>query len=267
MEFQLIDQELSEARLYRTTSQFGAFDGRDIANLIYLITMSTYMTSNDYPTEKIGKQYARRTIQNGPYAIFKTHANDLYLLCYTALHPNNDHVNMRNKIVSKRFLDRLNFNGRAHIQFLRNIVSGYADDAKASTYFFRLEQQLKIQDPKYKQWRRVVSNWSNATTKQKANTRNNIYKEFRRVGRGAGVKAEMAGLLSSSMNDRTIKRLRRDMDLETRPSTARRVAGTVAGAAAGRYVAGKIKDTPRSKNIGTGLGAIAGYWASGRRKS
>ena len=68
------------------------------------------------------------------------------------------------------------------------------------------------------------------------------------------------------MNARTVKRLRRQADAESQPSTTRRVAGTVAGAAAGRYVAGKVKDTPRSKNIGTGLGAIAGYWASGRRK-
>ena len=48
MELQLINQEISEARLYRSTKQFGEFDGRDIANLIYLITMSTYLTSTDF---------------------------------------------------------------------------------------------------------------------------------------------------------------------------------------------------------------------------
>lgn len=266
MEFLLLDQELAEAKLYRSTKQFGEFDGRDIANLIYLITMSTYLTSTDFPTQKIGIQYARRTAQNGTYAVFRSSSTDLYLLCYTALHPDNDHVNIRNSILSKRFLNRLNFSGRAHLAFLRSIVGGDATDAKTNAYLMRLERQLKIQDPRYRQWRRVVANWSNASDKAKANTRNNIYKEFRRIGRGSGIKAEMAGILSSSMNDRTIKRLRRQADADSKTSTARRVAGTVAGAAAGRYVAGKIKDTPRSKNIGTGLGAIAGYWASGRRK-
>lgn len=266
MEFQLIDQELAEARLYRSTKQFGEFDGRDIANLIYLITLSTYLASQDVPTQKIGREYARRSIQSGTYAVFRTSATDLYLLCYTALHPNNDHVNIRNSILSKRFLNKLNFNGRSHLSFLRSIAGDTADDAQATRYFMRLESQLNIQDTKYKRFRRTVAGWNTASIKDKANTRNNIYKEFRRIGRGAGIKAEMAGLLSSSMNDRTVKRLRRQADAESKPSTTRRVAGTVAGAAAGRYVAGKVKDTSRSKNIGTGLGAIAGYWASGRRK-
>lgn len=266
MELQLINQEISEAKLYRTTKQFGEFDGKDIANLVYLITLSTYLTSQDVPTQKIGREYARRSVSNGTYAVFRSSATDLYLLCYTVLHPDNDHVNIRNSILSKRFLNKLNFNGRNHLSFLRSIVSDTANDALATRYFMRLENQLKIQDPKYRRLRRTVAGWSTASTKDKANTRNNIYKEFRRIGRGAGVKAEMAGLLSSSMNDRTVKRLRRQADAESKPSTARRVAGTVAGAAAGRYVAGKIKDTPRSKNVGTGLGAIAGYWASGRRK-
>jgi uncharacterized protein YcfJ len=49
---------------------------------------------------------------------------------------------------------------------------------------------------------------------------------------------------------------------------AKRIAGTAVGAAAGRYAADKINKASNktAKNVGTGMGAIAGYWASGRRK-
>jgi len=54
-------------------------------------------------------------------------------------------------------------------------------------------------------------------------------------------------------------------------SLTKRVAGAGAGAIAGRYVGKKIakrfgKDVDKYKKAGTGLGAIAGYWASGRKK-
>ena len=56
-----------------------------------------------------------------------------------------------------------------------------------------------------------------------------------------------------------------------KPSTTRRVASTVAGAVAGRYVGKKVaqrygKDSDKYKKVGTGIGAIAGYWASGKQR-
>ena len=60
-------------------------------------------------------------------------------------------------------------------------------------------------------------------------------------------------------------------DKYKKPSTTRRVAGAAAGAVAGRYLGKKIankldKDVDKYKNAGTGIGAIAGYWASGRQR-
>ena len=47
MELQLVNQEISEARLYRTTNGFKNLTGRDIANLLYLHTLSLYMMLQD----------------------------------------------------------------------------------------------------------------------------------------------------------------------------------------------------------------------------
>jgi hypothetical protein len=55
---------------------------------------------------------------------------------------------------------------------------------------------------------------------------------------------------------------------EPRTSFTKKVVGAAVGAAAGRYVAGKLAtiNVDRAKTVGTGLGAIAGYWAAGRSK-
>jgi uncharacterized protein YcfJ len=60
-------------------------------------------------------------------------------------------------------------------------------------------------------------------------------------------------------------------DVPKKVDPMRRLAGTAAGAVAGRYVGKKIgqkfnKNVDKYKKAGTGLGAIAGYWASGRQR-
>ena len=50
------------------------------------------------------------------------------------------------------------------------------------------------------------------------------------------------------------------------------LAGTAAGAVAGRYIGKKVAqktgaNVDKYKKVGTGLGAVAGYWASGRNKT
>jgi len=58
---------------------------------------------------------------------------------------------------------------------------------------------------------------------------------------------------------------------EPRTSFTKRAVGTAAGAVAGRYIGKKVAqktggNVDKYKKAGTGIGAIAGYWASGRKK-
>ena len=180
MELGFIDSEISEARLYRSSRSFGAFDGRDIADLLFLTSLSVYLLSREDQTISVANAYAKKTVQYGSYALFRSIATDLYLLAYTLLHPGNDHVTLVDAVASKKFLS------------------------------------------------------SQLTARRKQD-----------VWKG-----------------------NKDYVDPNKPSAAKRIAGTAAGAVAGRYAAGKLAkmDPKKAKNIGTGIGAIAGYWASGRRR-
>jgi len=269
MDLLLITKEISEAKMYRTSRQFGVFDGRDIADLLYLQTLSVYMLSRDNQAETQARDYAKQTAQYGTYALFRSFATDLYMLCYQALHPDNDYVQLSDTVASKKFLNNLNFNARQHLTFMRRIASADADSNIAGPYFYRLESQLRISDTRYKQWRRTITNWSTAREHDKDRVKNLIVREMRRLGKGGARASELVALTQNTMSTSQRKSSQKKSPIDTeKPSTAKRIAGTAAGALAGRYAADKLNkmNNKTAKNIGTGIGAVAGYWASGKRK-
>ena len=191
MEFQLIDSELSEARLYRGTRQFSTLSGRDIANLAYLNTLSLWILAQDETQSGYARAYAEQTAQYGAYSLFRTHATDLYMLCYQICNPNNDHVKLDNELESKRFIKNLSFFDKRHIQFMRKIAIGKDDVSEANSFFLRLESQLSISDGRYKRWRRVGTDWRNLKDIQKSTLLHQIGQEIKRTGRATARTSEI----------------------------------------------------------------------------
>ena len=264
MELQLIDQEISEARLFRTTNQFKIYNGRDIADLLYLTSLATFMMAKDEKQEGFARSYAKQTAQYGKYNFFRSHATDLYLLAYQVNDPSNRNIKLKNSIESKMFLNSCNFNDAHHWQFFTKLGGARENSNESVIFFMRLEKQLKIRNAKYKQFRRFITDWKNLKYRSKQLVVAQIIQEFRRIGRGS----EMIGPLSTMTK---YKSYRLSDKYKKEPSTARRVAGAAAGAVAGRYIGKKVaqrygKDSDKYKKAGTGIGAIAGYWASGRQR-
>jgi hypothetical protein len=232
MELQLINEELCESRLYRTSQNFRTLTGRDIANLAYLNSLIYYIMVQDNKQHDYARALAKRTAQYGSYTLFRTHATDLYMLCYIIKDPDNKHLRYRDHSESKRFLKTLNFNSNYHIQFMRKIAS---------------------------------ADWGNLKFASKQQVVSRITQEIRRIAKGSEVMAPLTTMIKYRSH-RTISDYK-----EPRTSFTKRVAGTAAGAVAGRYIGKKIaqktgKNVDKYKKAGTGLGAIAGYWASGRKK-
>ena len=263
LDLQLIDKDISEARLYRTTSGFNQLTGQSVAELLYLNTLITYMMLKDDKQHDYARAYAKQSTQYGKYTLFRSHATDLYLLAYLVSNPDSKSIKLRNKMASTKHLKSLNFDKRTHWQFMYKIANDRASDTLASPYLFRLESQLKIKKSMYKQWRRLIMDWENLRYIQRQSVTTRIVQELRRLGRGSEVMAPLTSMLK-------YKKYRiRDKTPKTDP--VRRVAGAAAGAVAGRYAGKKIaqkfgKNVDKYKRAGTGLGAIAGYWASGRQR-
>ena len=264
MDLKLVNQEISEARLYRTSRNFNALTGEDISKLFYLTSISTFMMLNDDKQYDYAKEYVKQTVQYGPYTLFRSHATDLYLLGHVIKDPDTRSITLKNPITSKQYLKKLNFDNRKHYMFFMKLKTSSIKGSEFNSYFMRLESQLKITDSKYKQWRRLISDWSNLKFSSKQLVVSRLLQEYRRLGRGS----EMVSPLSTMAKYRGYNPSKYQ---EPKTSLAKRAVGTVAGAAAGRYIGKKVakklgKDIDKYKKYGTGIGAVAGYWASGRKK-
>ena len=265
MDLQLINQEISEARLYRTTNGFKNLTGRDIANLLYLHTLSLYMMLQDDSSEQYAVAYAKQTSQHGYFSLMRTHGTDIYMLAYATKNPDNRYISFKNNRQSRAFLEKLRFNERQFHAFISKMGKRADKNNEALTFFMRLENQLKITDGRYKSYRRMVLSWGKLRYNGKQLAVAKLSQEIRRLGRGS----ELVTPMTSMVKDRGLK-VASDYK-EPRTSLTRKVATAAAGAVAGRYAGKKIAqktgaNVDKYKKVGTGIGAIAGYWAGGRNK-
>ncbi len=264
MDLQFIDVEICESRLFRTTRGLSKFNGRDIANMLYLNTLTLLMMLKDDVQHDYATEYANQTSKYGNYALFRTHATDLYVLAYHAAHPKNKNISLQDSLISTGFLESLTFDNSGHWKYIRELATDIPTNGRSTSFLLRLESQLKISDNRYKQWRRLILDWENLKDIQRQMVVANITQEFRRFGLGS----ELINQLSTMLKYRSFK-------IEPAPddsaSLGTKLVGAAVGAAAGRTIGSKVatslgKDEDKYKKVGTGIGAIAGYWAAGRRR-
>jgi len=266
MELQLINVELSEAKLYRTSRNFAMYSGRDIADLVYLQTVMLYMHTLDNKTHAAAQEYAMKTGQFGAYALFRTAGTDLYMLAYTVKHSDSNYINLTDPVDSKKFLNSMLFDDKRHARFLRDLSQGKVSTSEALAYFYRLESQLKIKDTMLKSYRQKILRYDSMDDNRRKALAMRLERELRRIGQGAVLPTDimtMNKVLSKSALDKNIK------TPDAKPSMVKKLGGAALGAVAGRYAADKLNrtDNKTAKNVGTGIGAVAGYWAAGRNRT
>lgn len=235
MDFQLIDVELSESRLYRASRKFGAFTGKEIANLLYLDTMMVYMLSRDTETAEFARDYAKKSVQYGTYSLFRTHAPDMYMLAYQIMHPSNDYANLKDAEESKRFLSGLSFHKLMHQNFIRKLVQVKLPRSEAITYLYRLEKQLNVTDARYRGWRRLVGDWENLKYSSKQRVVAHVMQELRRMGAGSGRYLEVSDQLMNMLKYTKYKN-----------------------------IADKPAPEPAKKSKSKGIKSVADYWSTRR---
>ena len=241
MDLQLVNKELSEARLFRTTRSFNTLSGKDIADLLFLNTLVTYILHQEDQSRDWAHKYAKNTVSFSGYTLFRTFATDMYMLAYQVNHPDNDHARMKDPIGSKKFLDSCRFMDRKHIEFLRRLIADDAGPSMANSFFYRLETQLKVSDNRYRRWRRQAGMWKTMRQAEKSTMIAQITLELRRMCSGTGRGNEVLTALEP------MTRVRKYSPVVQKTSKPAKSPIPQAAAAAG-------------------IGALAGYWAAGRKK-
>ena len=259
MDLLLINSEdLSESRLYRFTDGFRRLSGADIAELFYLETLAILTFMQDSEQRDYAVAYANKTSQYGPYAVYRTAATDIYMLGFSINMPDYSSLRFANKDIS--YLKSLGFDNRKHYSMMRRVATTYPTKSEISQFLIRLESQLKIKNTLLKQIRRLVTDWDNLKYSQKQYVVAKILQTIRSLkGQGSEIFSHLVAMKRTRSYDAVPEQPKR--------SALKTAAATAAGAYVGSKAIPALTKGKLSSVSGAGIGAIAGYWASGRKKA
>ena len=219
-------QSLGEARMFRSKEQIAGAGARAITDHIFVNLLSLYAMSQDYNYAPVAKEYAKRT--RAPGSSFGRAApggTDLYQSIFSALRSDS----LLNKEKDAMLMGKVNIDKPRINRFLQQIQQGTVTDAQAMQFFYKLERDLKIQDPKLRASRRLISNWNGLTTQQQQLSGTQLMRYYRLNGR----RSDIMPLYS---------KFTKDNDLILDKGEKRSIAGRIArgaGAFAAGYAIGK----------------------------
>lgn len=218
-------QTLGEARMFRSKEQIAREGARNLTDHLFASLLGLYAMSNDYEYAPVAKEYARRTMSRGNFNMPSPGGTDVYQTIYTALHP---------ELVSGKDKDEL-LMGKVHVDdarikmFLKQMASGQVDSGKAKSFFYKLERDLKIEDPKMRAARRLVQDWDTLNTQQRQLVGTQLFRYFRTSAR----RSDMFPIFSQFVKHNNLA-----ISDEKKSAIKDTIIATAAGAAAG-YALGK----------------------------
>lgn len=168
-------QSLGEARMYKTRDQIKKAGSRSLTDHLFVSLISLYIMSNDYNYAPVAKRYAQTTNRLGSYNMPSPSGTDLYQTIYSLKHGKDLMHDERDQML----MNKVNIDDACIKRFIDKIKTGNANSADASQMLFRLERELKIQDPKLKAARRLAQDWDKLSTTQRQLVGNQIMRYFR----------------------------------------------------------------------------------------
>jgi hypothetical protein len=221
-------QTLGEAKMFRSREQISREGARQLTDHLFVSLMSLYAMSKDYNYAPIAQKYAQQTTMRGGFNSPAPGGTDVYQTMYSLKHPELFKGN--EKDVS--LLGKVRVDDKKIKRFLDQMRSGNVNKGQAQAFFFKLERDLAIQDPKLRAARRLTQDWDTLTTQQQQLVGSQLMKYFRTSAR----RSDLFPTYSKFAKDNSL-----DISKEKKSSIKRAVVGGAAAFAAG-YAAGKSID-------------------------
>lgn len=167
MEFQLLN-ELTESKAYRVDQYVKHMDLRDVSHQVFLDLLTTWILYNENHTKPVAIRYADKTNAFGNFNKYRYGGTDIYLGLNALLSSDSRTSKiLANPEANEVLRKQLKINPTRIKTFLDDMASRKLDVYDAQSFFFNLEQQLKIKNNSYKSIRRLAQDWPDLTQMQK----------------------------------------------------------------------------------------------------
>jgi len=219
-------QSLGEARMFKTRQQISKEGARGLTDHLFVGLMSLYAMSNDYKYAPQAKQYARRTGMYGGFNKASPSGTDIYQTLFTLNKPAGLADSERDKLL----LAKVTIDQRKIRQFLKMLETGKVNPGQARAFFYKLEKNLAIQDPKLRAARRLIGDWGGLTSTQQQLASTQLNKYYRLNAR----RSDLTPMFKKFSDENNL-----NLDKGEKKTIKQRVARAVGAFAAG-YTAGKM---------------------------
>jgi hypothetical protein len=160
---------LCESKLFPSQKSLESKSRSQIADLAFRYILILRILLLEEETHDFAKGYVKKSAEWGNFHKWHPNANDFYLLLHGLSevdHPakTKDHFPL-NLDTIQRWLNAL---GR-----------GQGNEATTRRIFMRLDSDLKIQNQTLRGQRRIVMNWEDQTTRERADTSEKLFKALR----------------------------------------------------------------------------------------
>ena len=199
---------------------------RSLTDHFFVSMMSLYAMANDYKYAPVAKEYARRTSMFSNWNKPSPSGTDLYQTIHSTLKPKG----LADTEADKLLLTKVNVEQKRVRMFLKQIESGKINSGQAQAFFYRLEKNLAIQDPKLRAARRLVGEWDTLNTTQRQLAATQLTKYFRLNAR----RSDLNPIFTKYANEQGL-----EITDKKKGGIGKRIARGAAAFAAG-YTAGKM---------------------------
>ena len=159
--------ELSESKLMRSKSAISRYNARDAADIVFLYSIILVVFKNDFRYASAAATYARKTLANGNFSSFRSSGTDLYMAASVVRDGSTLRKLVDDEVASDALFKNLRFDVMMFKKFMMNVVGTKLDRNFDNSYLFKLERQLKIDNPQYKAVRRMGADWNNLSSQQR----------------------------------------------------------------------------------------------------
>lgn len=166
---------LGEAKMFKTRQQIQAEGARSLLDHLFVGLMSLYVMSNNYEYAPVAAGYAQQTTRKGGFNTASPTGTDLYQTLFTLSKPGDLLNNDKDKLLlAKTRIDQTRIK-----RFMQQLQTGKLPGGQAQQFFYKLEKDLAISNPKLRATRRLVQDWNSLSTQQQQLAANQIMKYYR----------------------------------------------------------------------------------------
>jgi hypothetical protein len=183
---------LCESKLFPSQKSLEAKSNSQIADLTYRYILILRILLLEEDARKFAKGYVKKATEWGNFHKFHTNANDLYLLLHRLDEIDHPSKGKGHYTIN---LDQIH-------RWLAACGRGQDNEGTTRRIFLRLDADLKIHSQSMKALRRIVLDWNDQTTREKADTTEKLFKGLRHDAPRSEILAPLKEVMEEYQDER-----------------------------------------------------------------